>query len=148
MKIAGLLQNQWFKNPERAAESLGHLVARHGPAMRNEWIARMLFYSCQTGKILRSCLGSELCERIIWEEASPVIHGNPRTAPPADLAHLRAFFDRVKPDWVVGFGRIACDAILELDVEAYILCPHPTSRGADRFEKIRSAGIALRKLER
>ena len=147
-KIAAILQNQWFRNPTRAAEMLARLVERHGLAMRNEWIARMLFHSCHTGKVLRSCLGDALCDRITWEEASPIIHGDPRTAPPADHAHLSAFFDRVRPDVVIGFGRIACDAILHLCKSPHvILCPHPTSRGADRFEKIRIVPATIAELE-
>lgn len=128
MKVLAVLQNQWFKNPAKVRE----IYARN-PELRNKLIARFLFAGCLTGKRLRAAFG-DLCDAIIWEEASPKIGGFSASKFEPDPAHIRAALEMHAPDVVVCFGKIAGDAVrllcgeLDLKHPAVMFAPHPASR--------------------
>src|SRR5687768_106630 len=109
-RIMGLLQNQWFKDPERIPR-LMELYNRYEDKLkeppRNRFIRDMLFLGCLTGKRLRKCLGEDLCGDIVWEEVSPQIGGSPGSVFPPDAEHLLKSFKRIRPDVIVTFGLVA-----------------------------------------
>lgn len=126
MKVLAILQNQWFKDPDRVRATL----ERH-PEARRRMIAFALFAGCKTGRVLKSIFGNR-CDSIVWEEASPEIGGHAASVFPADVAHLRRILDEVNPDIVLAFGVIAGRAMAALvDADRLIVGPHPTARDAD-----------------
>ncbi len=70
MKVLGLLQNMWFKDPERAKKTLAFYYEKKGDGGRERFISDMLFFGCLTGRRLRQAFGEERCDEIIWEEVS------------------------------------------------------------------------------
>lgn len=127
MKVLAVLQNQWFKDPDRV-----RAILERNPHLRRPFCARALFAGCQTGRVLRRILGKEWCARIIWENASPQIGGVSSAAFPADLKYLQAVIDEVKPDIILAFGRIATNALQQLVPPRMLLvAPHPTARRYD-----------------
>lgn len=107
MIILVLLQNQWFNEPERVKE-----IYQQNPEHRNRFVASFLFMGCLTGKRLQQAWGEDLCDKLIYEEASPEITGQASASPPADLQHIiKAILD-VKPDVIVTLGRTATNGLL------------------------------------
>lgn len=97
MKILAFLQNQWFKDPE----GVKAMFAEH-PERRERYIEAFLFMGCLTGRRLKSALGEELCNQIVWEEISPEIGGHASSKFPPDLAHI---IGKHKPDVVIRVWR-------------------------------------------
>lgn len=118
MKILAFMQNQWFKDPEKVRA----IYAKH-PEMRNDLIARFLFMGCLSGRRLRAALGEQLCDQIVWEEASPEIGGNAASKFPADTNHIAGAIIKHKPDVVFAFGAIASNGVLAAWPE---IAAHPT----------------------
>lgn len=136
MTIMGLLQNTWAQNPSRVAD-----MFRRDPEHRNKLIGYLLFMSrCTTSRRLRRTFGS-LCDAIVWENASPIIVARPNTKVAGDLDHVQAALDRIKPDVVLAFGRIAGDVMAAAMYEGHIIRgPHPAARFHDlghRLEQMR-----------
>ena len=128
MKILAILQNQWFKEPAR----IKRLLERR-PKMRNQLIGRFLFAGCPTGRRLQTAFGKELCNQIIWEEASPEIGGFSRSVFPADHAHIAAAIAKHQPEVIIGLGKVAEGALLamKLDPSIQVLYgPHPATPNA------------------
>lgn len=127
MKILGVLQNQWFKDPGRV-----RMLFENNPAIRRPYLRRTLFAGCRTGTVLRATLGPELCQAIIWEEASKQIGSVSASTFPADVVHLIETIADVKPDVVIAFGKVAGDALaLLVYPNQLIRAPHPCARGVD-----------------
>jgi hypothetical protein len=132
VKILAVMQNQWFHDPEEVRR----IVARW-PQRRRDLIGRFLFAGCKSGRVLKAVFQDRIND-IIWEEASPEIGGESSSCFPADLEHLRATLAEVRPDIVLGFGKIACDALAVLvDGHDLVVGPHPTARGADTLPRLR-----------
>jgi hypothetical protein len=130
--ILAVLQNQWFRDPDRVRASLERF-----PEGRRRMIHYALFAGCRTGKVLKSVF-VDLCAEIIWEEASPEIGGKASSCFPADHIHLQSVLDEVKPDVVLGFGCIATDALAVLVPPGKLLtAPHPAARGVDVIDQIK-----------
>jgi hypothetical protein len=128
MTILAFLQNQYFKNPDKARQ-----VFARNPTLRNKLITSFLFAGCLTGRRLQEALGSELCNQIIWEETSREVGGHSASRFAPDLDHMRNAIETHKPDVVLCFGKIAHDAMRQLQdrellVNAVIYAPHPASR--------------------
>lgn len=123
VKIVAFLQNQWFKDPERVRA----MIARH-PEMRNQLLTRFLFAGCPTGKKLGRAFG-DLCGRIVWENASPLIGGQASSKFPADLDHIRGVLEAERPDVVLAFGAIAQGGVAACWRGRVLNLPHPTARG-------------------
>lgn len=138
MKVLAVLQNQWFNDPDRVRATL----ARY-PEARRRMIHFALFAGCKTGRILKAVFGAR-CNEIVWEEASPKIGGQASSVFPADRAHLQAVLADVKPDVVLGFGRIACDGLAGLVPDArLIIGPHPTARNSEVFAQLKNVAARL-----
>jgi hypothetical protein len=130
--VLAFLQNQWFKDPQ----GVKALYARH-PDKRNDFIARFLFMGCLTGKRLQKAFGAEVCNSIIWEEASPEVGGHSSSVFKADPAHIEAAIKLHNPEVILCFGKIACDAV-RLAVQSIhqdkgiliptLYGPHPAAR--------------------
>lgn len=113
MIILGVMQNQYFNDPDkirRTLASFGDDVARR-EKYRRRLIAFALFRGCKSGRVLERVFGEELCGRIVWEEASREIGGHASSVFPADVAHLTATIADVQPGVIVGFGQVACQGI-------------------------------------
>jgi hypothetical protein len=130
MKILAFLQNQWFKRPEVVRD-----IYRRNPDKYEALVARFLFMGCKTGRMLRTAFGVEMCDRIIWCEASPQIGGESSSVFPADPDHIQRLLVKHNPKVVIALGTIAANAIrnmplltLKFDI---IIGPHPTARHPD-----------------
>lgn len=148
MTIIAFLQNQWFRDPERArciylrsqVETVGEW--RDRCARMN---ARYLFGGCLTGRRLRDAFGDDLCDRITWENVSPRIGGKAFECFGVDQAHVDACMDHFKPDVVLRFGKVAqganaCNAAFIIDA------PHPAARHAGVMDELRASAEALQEL--
>lgn len=133
MIILAFLQNSWFRDPERAEQK----YAGASPTRRAVLNARYLFYKSRTGAVLRQLLGDELCNRIIWEEASPRKAVKSSGAFPADLDHIRCTIEHFKPDRIICFGAIAKVGVVDVYAAhraswnfpaKMLFAKHPTAR--------------------
>lgn len=141
MKILALLQNQWFRDPERVRS----LLARRDEAFRRRFIARALFAGCLTGQRLKAAFGEELCSAIIWEEVSREITGSPSAKVHVDLAHVQAVLEAERPHLVLAFGQFAHAAISKCVKWApAILAPHPAARNGGTPAELARAAEKLR----
>ncbi|HLL52629.1 MAG TPA: hypothetical protein VK447_03725 [Myxococcaceae bacterium] len=135
--VLALMQNQWFRNPERVRDLM------EGPH-RRAYIHIYLFAGCLTGRRIEAAFG-DLCDRrggdgglITFEEASPQIGGHASSRFPADMAHLRRVVADVRPKLVLAFGRIAGDALPLVWTGPSIIGPHPAARGGDVVPRLRA----------
>jgi len=148
MKVLAILQNQWFRDPDRVRTFI-----ERRPELRRAFIRRALFAGGRTGCMLKAGLGEEWCRKIVFDEASPEIGGEASSVFPADPAHLRAVIDEVKPTVILALGRIASDGIAAImpmpslvPVATIINVIHPTARGVDTLPLLRDARAILDKL--
>ena len=142
-KIVAFLQNQWFKHPDTVKRMM-----RDHPERRERYISAFLFMGCLTGRRLRSVLGEQLCDQIIWEEVSPEIGDHAASRFPADIQHMQSVIVKHNPAVILAFGKIAENAVMQLNPRPLTICAaHPAARhGAisslklmrDRLSAIRS----------
>lgn len=150
MKIVGILQNQWFKNPAKIKQIIAEKIAEGFADAREFYIATFLFWGCLTGRRLRSTLGEAYCNEIVWEECSKEIGGCASSRFPADMEHIQQVIAKHKPTHVIAFGQLAKDALMQLyygntdESGDYVLllAPHPAARQSDVIQQLRN----LRKL--
>ncbi len=148
MMILGLLQNQWFKDPERAKKILARYEASGDG--RETFVRDMLFLGCLTGKRIRAAFGA--FAQIIWEDASPMICGHASACPPADPAHVLRVLEKHKPELVICFGAVAFKAVMGADWFTVkrsvhfrlITCPHPASRGPNVITDLQATAKDVR----
>lgn len=139
MKILAFLQNQWFKNPA----AVKAMFDRY-PDKRNELIKRFLFSGCVSGQRLRETFGSDLCNSIIWEEASKNIASYSSGKFSADLDHIRSAVQEYSPALIICFGKLAGDAVKSLNLSTPVYyAPHPAARG-NTIQALRDIAIALK----
>lgn len=140
MKILGILQNQWFHNPER----MKHILATQFKGNREKFTRTFLFFGCLTGRRLQNCLGEELCSEIIWEECSPEMGGFAASKFKPDLVHISLTINNLRPNIIIAFGSIAqsafgCGGITlnqEVCTTHYLQAPHPAARQPDVIAKL------------
>lgn len=134
MTVLAIMQNQWFKNPERVRR----LFARH-PDQRERVIEVMLFAGCKSGRVLKKVFGEALCGTIVWEEASPEIGDKASSVFHADRAHIEAVLKKHNPKVVLTFGAVAAGgvALTDYPVERVIAGPHPAARQPDVLDRLR-----------
>lgn len=147
MKIVALLQNQWFRDPERMRERYRRKLDETHPAWLDR-CARMnglyLFYRCLTGRRLQSAFGEERCKEIIWENVSPRIAGKASECFDVDQAHVDAVMDHFRPDVVLLFGKQAQKALVH--VPFTLTGPHPAARHAGVVDELREMASDLQNL--
>ena len=145
MKIVAFLQNQWFRDPERIRQMFADR-----PDHRLQLIKRFLFRSF-TGVRLRGAFGPELCDQIIWEEASPEIGGESGSVFPPDPEHMLRIIEEHAPGIILTFGRVAADGMLAANRLAterrdirLIAGPHPAARANDTVQRLARMNEAVR----
>jgi hypothetical protein len=136
--IVAFLQNLWAHDTERVKA----LLENRDEQYRRQIIKQLLFAGGLTGRRLRSTFGN-LCEVIVWEEASREIAGNSHMICQPEPAHIQTVIDQLKPDVVIAFGRVAGDAVATA-WPAVIRAPHPAARQAGVVEKLRQIAAQLR----
>lgn len=168
MKTVAFLQNQWFKNPDKARQ-----VFARNLDLREKLIARYLFAGCLTGRRLREVFG-DLCNQIVWEETSANVGGHAASRFPPDASHMARVIVKHRADAVLFFGSVAQkgmtiienDCLIDVELlrlplaERYydgfqvIRGPHPAARNRaveglrkmltelNNFSQMREAGIA------
>jgi hypothetical protein len=134
------MQNQWFRDPDNVRE-----MYERNPERRNRYIKKFLFMGCLSGKRLERAFG-ELCDSIVWEEASPEIGGQSSALFRADHAHIQQAIEQHKPDIILAFGKEASEAIKKLWSGKVVYCPHPASRFADIELRLRNGARELRQM--
>lgn len=135
--ILALMQNQWFKNPERA-KMLMKKYEEHEKG-RHVFIQDMLFFGCLTGQRILKAFGEDFArERIIYEEVSKEIGGHSSSVFPADKEHIQEVLEKHKPDILITFGQVATKGVIGLELPTiWIQAPHPASRGADIIQVLK-----------
>jgi hypothetical protein len=127
ISIVAFLQNQWFKDPERAKLAFEKM----GTANRHLLVEYALFRGCLTGRRLRAALGSDLCDEITWEETTTEIGGKASSVFPPQPDHIRGVIERHRPVIVLTFGKIARESVGPLWNGTIFSAPHPAARGSD-----------------
>lgn len=146
MKTVAFLQNMWVRNPERVKRQIERDTTGK---LRERLIKHALFAGCLTGRRLRQAFG-DLCDTIIWEEASPVIADNPRDYYPPDPDHIRAVLDKHHPDAVLCLTRRGFEYIYAICREwrglnlIFVSAPHPAARGSFVVGDLQEAARRLR----
>lgn len=150
--ILALLQNQWFKDPERARRVL-RLYEDRGKG-RSQFIRDMLFLGCLTGRRIDQTFGDDLLVRTAFEEVSPEIGGHASSVFPPDEAHVLAVVKLHQPRVIVAFGKVAGQAVrlpkvwawletCEQTVNIVFTC-HPAARGTGTVTELRQAAGKVR----
>lgn len=151
--VLALMQNQWFKDPERIRK-----LYERSPSPRHLLIQRFLFAGCLSGKRLQTAFGTDLCRRIIWEEASPEIGGHSSSRFKPDAEHIANALRKHRPNVVVLFGAVARQGFAQADLNLRFagekdICPrrivktcHPAARGTETFRELDRAANELRKI--
>jgi hypothetical protein len=121
MKILAFLQNMWVNEPEKVKE----LVKTTD---WNRLVYWFLFRGCKTGQVIKQVFG-ELANKIIYDETTREIAGDPKTTFKPDLKHMHLSILKHKPDIIITFGKIAENAMMEY------LCnkEYFTERTADNY---------------
>lgn len=102
---------------------------------------------CRTGRVLKEVFG-DLCEEIIWENASDSMGSHAASRYDPDPDHIQAVIDREKPDVILTFGVVAREGVEEINTKIPMLtAPHPTARGKGVKEKIKSMAYKLHSFE-
>jgi hypothetical protein len=122
------------------------------PNQRERITAMLLFgFGNYTGRRVRQAFGDDLCDRIVWENASPEIGGRSDSVFPPDPQHIRAVLHKHNPDLVITFGKVAFDGLNEAMslpgdgiLFAYIHTVHPAARGADIPQRLAEAAARVR----
>jgi hypothetical protein len=153
MKILAFLQNQWFK--PSSIKTIERMYATHGatPEGRASVNARLLFYRSLTGRRLKAAFG-DLCDSIVWEEASRRVGDKSTSKFPADPQHVVAVIEHFKPSIVLTFGSIALNGVLAaLPLFAaktspcrfeVISAPHPACRNWQVTRDLNNAAVRVR----
>lgn len=141
------MQNLWVRDPEK----VGTMFRRHGEAFRLQFIQYALFRGCLTGRRLKSAFGDD-CKRIIWEESTKQIAGDPKTIFPADHLHMVDVIRTYKPTVIITFGRIAHEALQAVFENhnfagtCVIILPHPAARQATVPARLKQGAEEFRRL--
>lgn len=147
MKIVAFLQNMWFRDPERMKK----IFVDQFHSDREHFIRTWLFWSCLTGKRLRSIFGEDLCDEIIWEEQSPEIGGKSSASFPADYSHIRRVLTKHQPQIVIAFGVKAKQALCKIKTEdranwEFLSAPHPAARSPNTVLALYETWTCLNKI--
>lgn len=140
-KIVAFLQNMWVRDPARVKLH----IEKYGEEYRLRFIEYALFAGCLTGRRLEAAFGEELCNQIIWEEASREIGSYAASNFPPDREHIKKVLDEQKPDLVLCFTSQALTIIGELVKCPMIVGPHPANRRPDINDLLRNVKRQIEK---
>lgn len=124
MKILGMLQNMWVRDPAAAQRIIDH----HGPRARRRMIAAWM-PKTPSGRALRRAFGPTF-EQIVFDNVASEVASRSDAAPPVDHLHIRRLLDQFEPDVVLAFGRRAVEALRKHKVRRLIVSRHPSPRAA------------------
>jgi hypothetical protein len=142
MVALAILQNLWARDPERVRK----VLANRSGANRRRVIRTVLFGGCLTGRRLTAAFGEELRDQMLWEEASTEVAGDARIIIRPDPDHIRRVLWSIEPDLVIGFGRLACDAVEPLcSGTEFLRAPHPAARRSDTMARLRAIASNVRR---
>lgn len=150
MTIVAFLQNMWVRD----AAQIRSMINRDTTGRLRERLVRYsLFAGCLTGRRLKAAFG-ELCDEIVWEEASPVIDDNAKRYHPPVEAHIRAVLAKHQPGIVLCLtkrGEPALKAIVEAASTAlrpirFIPSIHPAARGPGAVLQLAAAAVKVQRL--
>lgn len=146
VRILAIMQCMWLRDPERHKRSLAEYdndIPRR-EKLRRRMITYALFAGCKTGRVLERTLGENLCEKIIWEEASREVGSHSSAKFDFDRAHVQATIDEFKPDAILALGSIAASglALMRLQIPV-IAAPHPAARHGGVETELRNVRFKL-----
>lgn len=141
--VLAIMQNQWFKDPERVKAFLDNLVSTHGQPARRRFIARALFSGCMSGRRIQTAFSTALLDQMTWDESSTEISGEASYKPKPDAEHVARVIKEVQPRIILAFGQVAKQAAIATWKGPLILSPHPTSRNGNTLEGLRQAAAML-----
>ena len=150
--IVAFLQNQWW--PPKSIKSIEYAYRKHGstPEGRADLNARYLFFRCLTGRRLKLAFGDDLCNEIIWENASSQIASLSNQAFPPDVDHITKVILHFKPQIVITLGKQALNGLAEAEKlilpaqrwKHHMIGPHPAARQPSvRFE-LKAIAVAVK----
>lgn len=139
VRVLAFMQNMWVRDPDRTRR-----IFQRTPQARRRIIYYALFAGCVSGQRLKAAFGPDLCKRIMWEEASPVVTGRANEAPSADPDHIRACLETDRPDIVIAFGNLAINGVRPLWNGRLVTAPHPAARQPDVPRRLSVAADELR----
>lgn len=152
--ILALLQNQWFRDAERAAKLLDQYIKHEGGYWegRARFSRDMLFMGCLTGRRIEKAFGDELCDYggMVFEETSPQLGGKSGAVFPPDEKHLLGLLDYHKPGLIVAFGKVASAGLQlpalapQLSAVQIIETCHPAARGNQTVPLLGYAGSMVK----
>lgn len=121
MRILGLLQNSWARDPARVEA----IMAKFG---RRAMVTRLLMRS-KSGRTLRKCL-PDWYNRIEYENSSPRVLSYAGACGTVDIQHVRRVVAEQKPNVIMAFGGVAESAVKRLhwDCGPILVTQHPTAR--------------------
>lgn len=141
LQVVAFLQNMWVRDPERMKRAFAEDTTGK---LRLRMIEYCLFAGCLTGRRLKAAFG-DWCEDIIWEEASPVISGDPKEYHAADPLHIASVLHEHKPQVVLCFTRAGEKVIRAAcgDGVHFIPVVHPACRGIGTVGQLKDAARQL-----
>lgn len=137
---------------DKHADTVRATYARHGstPEGRAKCNRVYLFLKSLTGRRLRAAFG-DLCEEIIWEEASKDIGSKSSSSFKADPAHIADVIRHFQPGIVLVFGGIAGDGLARAmqhveDGAAFqvVRGPHPAARHSTVVADLAAMAVKVR----
>ncbi len=134
MKIIAFMQNQWLRRFNDPAV-IEQMFLRY-PEKRNYLIKHFIFSDCLIGMRLREAFG-DLCDSIIWEEASPFVADSSSDEFVVDIDHIKKAIAKHAPDVIVCFGKAVWLAVREVSDIRVFYAPHPAARLPDIMERMK-----------
>ena len=136
------LQNMWVRDPNRVKA----MITKDGEELRSRLIEYSLFAGCVTGRRIKKAFGQEALDKIVWEESTREIAGDPKTIFPPDPAHIADVLKKHDPTVVITFGQIAYKAVKPLWTGALLQLPHPAARQPDTINRLNAGGKLFRSM--
>lgn len=138
MTILAFLQNPWFfPNTPQV------IIDRYA---NDDDYRRIVLSQSATGRRLSKCLGEDLFNMIIWENANPK-HGeraNANFAP--DLDHIQSVISKHNPDIIIAFGKRAESGVRRIHGNDFIRSNHPAARGVTNTKLIRLENLVRKRI--
>jgi hypothetical protein len=122
-RILCVLQNQWFKEPQKAEA----MYARHPDVDEKLGLNKTLLFGSPTGQTIRRVFGEDLAEGMFFINASPQIGGFAASHFKADLNHISFMIEHVRPEIIIAFGVQARLGVGKVWSGKTIFCDHPAS---------------------
>ncbi len=139
--VLAFMQNGWYGSPRNAARAQFHYDRVANDYKARERMTRYgVFAGCTTGRRLYDIYGEDLCDHILWENATTRCAGDLKPLPP-EREHIKKAITFHKPEIVIAFGSCVgaiqdvlhetsshgdhCGSLL---ARRLIISPHPVSR--------------------